>query len=354
MGGQGGDDGGMGGDGGPAAVQGGTGGMMMGGAGGAIAGGGAGGRAGGGAGGATAGGGAGGAVAGGGAGGKAGGGAGGAAGGGGTGGVAATCDPLAPEISSACSKDAQETPPVTTTATGIVDRRAQCGRDRAPRRTIEWTGLTSNTSLGHIHGPAAVGMPIPPIVTLNYNPPTTAMAGSSSRRRSRSPRLKLGYLKAGQLYANIHSANNPTGEIRAQLLPPTVLRSGTMTAAQETTVVTSTATGRSFVAIFPGNTQAIVSVSWTGLTTNTSNGHVHGPAAPGATASPILSVLRTVPPTGATMSGSLVHTIWTLGAGHFETVRDNLSYTNIHSTSNPARRDSRAAPARLPVKIMKA
>jgi hypothetical protein len=67
------------------------------------------------------------------------------------------------------------------------------------------------------------------------------------------------------------------GEIRAQLLPATVFRTGTLTGAEEVPANGSTATGRAVVVVFPGNTQAAVSVTWSGLTTNTTLGHVHGP-----------------------------------------------------------------------------
>jgi hypothetical protein len=355
-GGEGGDDGGAGGDGGEAGTTpqggvagmggsiagGGAGGKAGGGAGGATAGGGAGGKAGGGAGGSIAGGGAGGATAGGGTGGAtagggaggatAGGGAGGAAAGmGGSGGVAPTCDPLSPEIYVGVLSAAQEVPPVTSSATGnVVVEVNSAGTEILS--SIYWTGLASPTTNAHIHSPAPAGMNASPLFF--YEPPLGMSFGQVVAKAFAINATQLADLRNGLMYANVHSATSMTGEIRAQLVRATVVRSGTLSAAQETTAVTSSATGRSFVAIFPGNTQAVVSMSWSGLTSNNTAWHVHGPAAAGFNAAPAFPVPTIVPPAG--MSGSVVHAIWGLGAGHFEMVRDVLSYANVHSANNSA------------------
>jgi hypothetical protein len=367
-GGEGGGEGGEGGDGqGGTGPQGGTAGRSMGGAGGAIAGGGAGGKAGGGAGGAiagggaggkagggaggttagggaggatagggaggaTAGGGAGGATAGGGAGGAtAGGGAGGAAAGtGGTGGVAATCDSLSPEIYVGLLDPSQETTAVTSTATGqVVVEVNSAGTEILS--SIYWTGLTSATTNAHIHSPAPAGMTASPLFF--YTPPLGATSGQVVAKPFAITAPQLADLRNGLMYANIHSNDYMAGEIRAQLVRATVVRSGTMTAAQETTAVTSGATGRSFVAMFPGNTQAVVSVTWSGLAINTWLGHIHGPAAPGATASPILDFFDgATPPVSAMTSGTIVHKIWTgLTAPQLTAVTNSLTYANMHS-----------------------
>jgi hypothetical protein len=191
--------------------------------------------------------------------------------------------------------------------------------------------MTTTTTLGHIHGPAQVGVGPAPAI-FNYEPPTNANSGEVVGKVFAIDPPQLAQLRAGLLYANIHSVMNPGGELRAQLVPAATYRAGTLTAAQETTPVTSNATGRAVVAVFPNNTQAAVSVGWSGLTTITWLGHIHGPAAAGATASPMLDLFDgATPPVSSSMSGSILHKIWTMTTPQRDAVIGNLTYANIHS-----------------------
>lgn len=351
-GGQGGEDGGQGGEAGD--PHGGTAGISMGGAGGAMAGGGAGGKAGGGA---TAGGGAGGKAGGGGggatagggaggAGGKAGGGAGGAgaggagasaggagaggagaggAGAGGSGGVAPTCDPTPPpEIYVGVLNGAEEVPANNSAATGIAIAELN---PEATQLTVSvyWENLGSNTTIGHIHGPAPAGMTMPPVFDLA--PTAGAMFGSVVAKPFAISAPQLAQLRASLYYANIHSATFPNGEIRAQLLPATTLRTGTLSGAQENPANASPGTGRAVAVVFPGNTQAAVSVTWSALSGTTSIGHIHGPAPAGMNAGILFDL---VPPAGAN-SGSVTHRRWIFDAGEGANLLGNLTYANIHS-----------------------
>ena len=312
--GAGGEDGGEGGDGGQAgeAGQGGTAGAGMGGMGGAgMAGGG---MAGGGM---TGGGMAGGGMAG-----------GGMAGGGmaGSGGTAPTCDPVdPPAIFVTVLEGAQEVPPVATTATGIAIAELNAAENQLTT-TVYWSGLTTPTHLGHIHGPAAVGAPAG--VIFDLMPPLGATSGSVVAWTGAINATQVGYLKASQLYVNIHSTMYMAGEVRGQLVPATVLRTGTLQGSQETPPVASSGTGRAVVVVFPNNTQAAVSVTWSGMTTGTHLGHIHGPAAAGTPAGVLFNL---DPPLGAT-SGSVVHKIWDMTTPHSTALLGNLTYANIHST----------------------
>jgi hypothetical protein len=319
-GGDGGDDGGMGGeDGGMGGEpQGGTAGAGMGGTGGTVAGGGAGGA---------------------GSGGLAGGGVGGLAGGGmaggGMGGVAPTCDSTpAPEIYVGVLSGAQEVPTNASTATGFVVAELNAAATQLTS-SVYWSGLSADISNGHIHGPAPVGMnadPIFPYFGAPPMPPPNSQTGSVVGMNFAISSAQVTELRAGLYYANIHSVGTfSMGEIRAQLVPAATIRSGNLVGAQEVPPVATTATGRAVVAVFPGNTYASVSVTWTGLTTNTSAAHVHGPATFGMVANPPIFDLQ--PPLGAT-SGSVVHKIWTLTGSQPTELLGNLHYANVHSTMN--------------------
>ncbi len=320
-GGEGGEAGGMAGDGGEAGTA--QGGTAGGGAGGAMAGGGAGGAmAGGGAGGAMAGGGAGGAIAGtggvtagggaGGAAGTAGGGTGGAAGtaGGGTGGTAGfptTCDPVpAPRIFVGELSGAQEDPTNTSTGVGLAIAELSPGETQLTV-SVYWSDLTTNTTIGHIHGPAPAGMNAG--VQFDLAPPAGATSGEVVGKPFAISATQVADLEDGLYYANIHSTMFPNGELRAQLMPGAVLRTGTLSGLQVLTPNDSTATGRVVVAVFPSQLDAVVSMSWSGLGSNATTVRLHGPAGIGFVTGPVL-VLD--PPTGAT-SGSITHEIWTFG-----------------------------------------
>jgi hypothetical protein len=88
-------------------------------------------------------------------------------------------------------------------------------------KTIIWkvtfSGLTGAATAAHLHGPAAPGANATVIVTLtprNMFPITSPLEGSATLTDQQAADLM-----AGKWYANIHTVNNPNGEIRGQLLP---------------------------------------------------------------------------------------------------------------------------------------
>ncbi|CAN5447090.1 hypothetical protein BH10ACI2_BH10ACI2_05950 [soil metagenome] len=82
--------------------------------------------------------------------------------------------------------------------------------------SLYWNGLGSNTTLAHIHGPAAVGVNASPI--FNLNPPTTSNGGSVINLVFNVTPAQVVDLRAGLWYYNVHSVNFPGGEIRGQIL----------------------------------------------------------------------------------------------------------------------------------------
>ncbi len=101
-----------------------------------------------------------------------------------------------------------EVPPVTTAATGTVD--INVAPDHKVSGSIKISGLVP--TMAHIHE-GAVGKNGPPIVTL-------IKAGNDSFTVPADAKLSdaqyASYLD-GKLYVNVHSANFPNGELRAQL-----------------------------------------------------------------------------------------------------------------------------------------
>lgn len=244
------------------------------------------------------------------------------------GGMAPICDPTpTPGVFVALLQGSQEVPPVTTPATGVAVVELNAAETQITT-SVYWSGLLSNTFMGHIHGQGAVGVPAG--VIINLMPPTGATSGSVVARTDSITATQVGWLKASETYVNIHSDMNMSGEIRGQLVPATALnlRTGTLSGDQEVPPVASGGTGRAVAVVLPNNTQVSVSVTWSGLGSPTINGHIHGPADYGVPAGVIFPLM---PPLGMT-SGSVTQKIWDVPSGPTDLIA-NRTYANIHSAT---------------------
>ena len=126
---------------------------------------------------------------------------------------------------------AQEVPPVTTSGSGTFNATFDEG-SQILSYTLTFTGLTSNATLAHIHGPAASGVNAD--VLVNFSDVTggrTITLGGTSGSGSGTINLtstsvitatvsgdslrKL--LDSGNAYVNVHTATNGGGELRGQI-----------------------------------------------------------------------------------------------------------------------------------------
>ena len=104
----------------------------------------------------------------------------------------------------------QETPPVTTSASGTGT--ISVAADKSISGTLKITGV--NATMAHIHVGAA-GQSGPPIITLRKG----ADGAWSVPAGSKLTDEQYADFKAGKLYVNVHSADHKSGEIRGQLKP---------------------------------------------------------------------------------------------------------------------------------------
>jgi glucose/arabinose dehydrogenase len=105
---------------------------------------------------------------------------------------------------------AQQVPPTGSPATGlIVVRRHPSGSDPTVTISLSLNNLSSPVTAVHIHGPAASGATAPALITL----PT----GEFTDFRVTLTSAQLNNLVRGLLYVDVHTQNNPDGEIRAQI-----------------------------------------------------------------------------------------------------------------------------------------
>ena len=107
-------------------------------------------------------------------------------------------------------RGANEVPPVVSQGSGSVD--AALNKDTMLLRwKVTYSGMTGPATVGHFHGPAAVGANSG--VALGWtNPITTGMEGSATLTAAQAADLM-----AGKWYANIHTAAFPGGELRGQM-----------------------------------------------------------------------------------------------------------------------------------------
>jgi uncharacterized protein (TIGR03118 family) len=110
---------------------------------------------------------------------------------------------------------AQETPPNATTGrgTGIVILDPS---QTSAKVSLFFAGLTGPATASHIHGPAAPGVAAPVLFPFPTTPAATS--GSVNNVSITLTPTQLQQLKDGLFYFNVHTAANPGGEIRGQIL----------------------------------------------------------------------------------------------------------------------------------------
>ena len=107
-------------------------------------------------------------------------------------------------------RGANEVPPAVSQGSGSVD--AALNKDTMQLRwKVNFSAMTGPATMGHFHGPAAVGANSG--VALGWaNPVVTGMEGSATLTPAQAADLM-----AGKWYANIHTAAFPGGELRGQM-----------------------------------------------------------------------------------------------------------------------------------------
>lgn len=182
---------------------------------------------------------------------------------------------------------ANEVPPVTTTASGT----AVLAMDPVTNRIsgfVRSSGISGTAA--HIHeGPAGVAGPV--IVPLTETP-----AGSGVWVVPAGQVLTAGQaasFNAGNLYYNVHSAANPGGEIRGQILSATVRTgSAALDGSKEVPPVSTFASGTGIISLNSITKEVNGSIQTTGI--DGTAAHVHEEAV-GVNGPIIVPLTRTLP-----------------------------------------------------------
>jgi hypothetical protein len=104
---------------------------------------------------------------------------------------------------------AQEVPPKTTDGKGDALATLDT-KTKVLSYTVTYTGLSGPATAGHIHGPAAAGANAG--VAIPFASAVSPISGTATLTDA-----QMADLMAGKMYANVHTAANPGGEIRGQL-----------------------------------------------------------------------------------------------------------------------------------------
>lgn len=108
----------------------------------------------------------------------------------------------------------QEVPAKVTngTGTGVVIITDEA--TGAAKMSLSFSGLTSPANAAHIHGPAVRGQNAPILFPITVPAATSGSANDVSFTMSPA---QITQLKQGLFYFNVHTTNNPGGEIRGQI-----------------------------------------------------------------------------------------------------------------------------------------
>ena len=119
-----------------------------------------------------------------------------------------------PSIFVAIVNGAQEVPAKVTNGKGVAVVQLSADETKA-LVSLSFTGLGSNQTAAHIHGPAAPGVNAPVLFPL---PNGSGTSFSFSNFQISPTPTQVQQFKNGLMYVNVHSTVNPGGEIRGQLL----------------------------------------------------------------------------------------------------------------------------------------
>jgi uncharacterized protein (TIGR03118 family) len=185
---------------------------------------------------------------------------------------------------------------------------------------IDYSGLSAPAVAAHIHGPADTTKPAGVLFPLSG---ITGTAGTLSGQQTLTAD-QLTNLLAGLTYANIHTTNNPNGEIRGQVLPWQF--TVTMNGPSEVPPTTSTGTGLG--TLFLSGNVLSYSINYSGLTGPAIAAHVHGPG------DVTQSVGVLFPLNGFSGASGALSGTETLTADELADLITGNAYANIHTAIN--------------------
>lgn len=112
---------------------------------------------------------------------------------------------------------AQQVPPVQTAGSGDAKLTYDSGT-RVVTWNVTFSGLSSQTTMAHFHGPAAAGKNAGVKVWISQKGNMEVTSPISGQATLSPEDAKM--FEAGDMYINVHTKDHPGGEIRGQVMPP--------------------------------------------------------------------------------------------------------------------------------------
>jgi len=105
----------------------------------------------------------------------------------------------------------QEVPPKSSSGRGEADVEVNTSTNTVSWK-VSYSGLSGPATAGHIHGPAAAGANAGVMI------PFPTVASSTFEGKAQATPAQIAAIESGQTYVNIHTKQDPGGEIRGQLM----------------------------------------------------------------------------------------------------------------------------------------
>lgn len=217
--------------------------------------------------------------------------------------------------------------PVTTTGAGGGLMRLE---GSTLTFNISYSNLSASAVAAHIHGPAPASGSAGVMLDLApYHIGSFGAAGAFAGVAVLTEAQQTAIL-GGKAYVNIHTGNNPGGEIRGQIAP--VLMLATLNGANESiNGVATSGTGLGVLTLV--GDQLTLNVTYRNLSASATAAHIHGPAGLFENTGVMVS-LAPLNGWGFGIGGTLSGAV-KLSAAQLAAVVDGLTYVNIHTANNP-------------------
>jgi len=233
---------------------------------------------------------------------------------------------------------AQEVPAAATTATGEATVVISAD-DSTIWYVVQYSGLSGSLAAAHIHTGAAGangGVILPLVASASPMVGTLTAANFTASGSITSFSQAVGAIKAGTTYVNLHTAANPGGELRAQVVAKGNAHFATLSGAQEVPAVTTSAGGIGWVVVSSGGATLTYYVAYSGLSGVPAAAHIHlgNVGANGGVLLPL--VAGPSPMTGTLTAADLSPTgSVTDMAGAVAAIAAGGTYFNVHTAANP-------------------
>ena len=199
---------------------------------------------------------------------------------------------------------------------------------------IAYQGLSGPAAAAHIHGPAAIGANADVIIDLSpFNGGTFGTNGTLSGSITLTP-SQLAMLVDGRTYVNVHTPNNPNGEIRGQILGQSTavpLSASLSGLSERPTPLTNSASGLGLFAI-EGNSLAF-NIVYSGLSGSTTSAHINGPANSATNATLQIDLIPFSVATSGT--NSILSGATTISAAQQTMLLGGQAYVELGTDANP-------------------